>query len=499
MLLKYFYDPALAHASYMVGCQRTGEAVIVDPGRDVRQYIDAATKEGMRVVGVAETHIHADYVSGARELADQHGAKLFVSDAGPAAWKYEYAKSYKHQLLKEGDKFSIGNIEFQVLHTPGHTPESISFLLTDRGGGADRPMGLFTGDFVFVGSIGRPDLLEKAAAMRGTAESGARELFHSVQRFKQLPDYLQIWPAHGAGSACGKGLGAIPSSTVGYEKMFNPGLQIETEQAFVDYILADQPEAPKYFAVMKRVNKVGPNVLGGRGLPPKLAATQITDTATKSMVIDLSSPEIFAKGHVSKTLNIPLKYLAAWAGWLVHYDRPVYLLTSSSSLAEAVRGLWKIGIDNVAGYFDHEEVAQAGLRSESFREVTPQEIAPLVAAGKAVLIDVRGESEWKEHHIAQAKRCFLADLPETVARYQGDCPLVFQCRSGGRSSIAASIAQAAGVRHVMNLKGGINAWIDSGQPVEEGGAQCGPDATACAHETAHQSQAVFWKAECPVG
>ncbi len=242
MLLKYFYDQALAHASYMVGCQRTGGAIIVDPGRDVERYLAAAKQESMKVVGVAETHIHADYVSGARELADRVDAKLFVSDCGPADWNYEYVTEYKHQLLKDGDTFAIGQIEFTTWHTPGHTPESISLLLTDRGGGADKPMGIFTGDFVFVGSSGRPDLLEEAVGAVGSAEKGARDLFRSIARFKTLPDYLQVWPAHGAGSACGKGLGAIPSSTVGYEKMFNPALQFSDEQAFVDYILSEQPE-----------------------------------------------------------------------------------------------------------------------------------------------------------------------------------------------------------------------------------------------------------------
>src|SRR6056297_550369 len=265
MLLKYFYDQALAHASYMVGCQRSQQAIIVDPGRDVEQYIEAAAAEGMEIVGVAETHIHADYVSGARELADRVQAKLYVSDEGPAEWKYLYLDTYNAQLVKDGDTFSLGKIKFEVVSTPGHTPESISFLVTDQGGGADQPMGIFTGDFIFVGSIGRPDLLEEAAGLAGTAEPGARQLYHSAERFKQLPDFLQVWPAHGAGSACGKGLGAIPSSTVGYEKQFNPALQFTDEQSFVDYILADQTEAPPYFALMKRVNKEGPKVLGQTG------------------------------------------------------------------------------------------------------------------------------------------------------------------------------------------------------------------------------------------
>src|SRR6056297_2199746 len=326
MLLKYFYDQKLAHASYMVGCQRTKEAVVVDPGRDIEQYLAMAEREGVTVTAVAETHIHADYVSGARELADRVQAKLYVSDEGPAEWKYLYLDTYDAQLVKDGDTFSLGKIKFEVVSTPGHTPESISFLVTDQGGGADQPMGIFTGDFVFVGSIGRPDLLEEAAGLANTAEPGARELFHSAERFKQLPDYLQVWPAHGAGSACGKGLGAIPSSTVGYEKMFNPALQFTDEEKFVQYILADQPEAPKYFAVMKRVNKEGPAVIGEPTGLKSLAVAELQQAIESGTVVDLAASPQFAKGHVPETINIPPQMLAAWAGWLVDYDRPTYLI-----------------------------------------------------------------------------------------------------------------------------------------------------------------------------
>ena len=210
MLLKYFYDDKLAHASYLVGCQRAREAIVIDPGRDIEGYLAMAEREGLTITAVAETHIHADYVSGARELADRLGAKLYVSDEGPAEWKYLYLEGYANQLLHDGDSFSIGKIEFDVMHTPGHTPESLSFVLTDQGGGATSPMGIFTGDFIFVGSIGRPDLLEEAAGIAGTAEPGARDLFASMKRFRALPDHLQVWPAHGAGSACGKDWGRFP-------------------------------------------------------------------------------------------------------------------------------------------------------------------------------------------------------------------------------------------------------------------------------------------------
>jgi hydroxyacylglutathione hydrolase len=189
MFLKYFYDQALAHASYLVGCQKSGEAIVIDPGRSVDPYLEAAQREGLRIVGSAETHIHADFVSGSRELADRVGAKLYLSDEGPADWKYQFADRHDSQLVRDGDVLRVGRVKLEVLHTPGHTPEHISFLLTDEGGGATAPMGLFTGDFVFVGSIGRPDLLETAAGVVGSAEVGARQLFRSMLRFRELPDY----------------------------------------------------------------------------------------------------------------------------------------------------------------------------------------------------------------------------------------------------------------------------------------------------------------------
>ena len=464
MLLKYFYDPALAHASYLVGCQKTKEAVIVDPGRDVEPYLKKAQEEDLKIVAVAETHIHADYVSGARELADRVGATLFVSDTGPEEWKYQYVQRYDHQLLKDGDTFKIGKIKFDVLHTPGHTPESISFLLTDQGGGADKPMGIFTGDFVFVGSIGRPDLLEEAAGLANTAEPGARDLFQSAERFKQLPDYLQVWPAHGAGSACGKGLGAIPSSTVGYEKRFNPALQFHEEDAFVKYILADQPPAPKYFALMKRVNKEGPEVLGNEQIPDTLPVDDLDSARSIGTVVDISVPTDFAAGHVAGAINLPLGMLAAWGGWVLDYSRPLYLIGAGDELREAVRILRKMGVENIEGAFDPDAVQRAGRNQENYDNVQPADITDQVQQGEVLVVDVRRASEWDAGHIPQASHHFLGRLPETLHELPSDKPIVAQCRSGMRSAVASSILQAAGKR-VVNLAGGFVAWQKAGLPV----------------------------------
>ncbi len=464
MLLKYFYDQKLAHASYMVGCQRTKEAVVVDPGRDIEQYLAMAEREGVTVTAVAETHIHADYVSGARELADRVGAKLYVSDEGPAEWKYLYLDAYDSELVHDGDHFMIGNIRFDVLHTPGHTPESISFLLTDQGGGADKPMGIFTGDFVFVGSIGRPDLLEEAAGLMNTAEPGARDLFQSAERFKSLPDYLQVWPAHGAGSACGKGLGAVPSSTVGYEKRFNPALQFDDEEAFVRYILADQPEAPKYFAVMKRVNKEGPRVLGDGHHHQMLEVQGLEEAIRSGTVVDLTPSPQYAQGHVPGSINIPLPMLSAWAGWLVDYDRPTYLICEPGQLEEAARLLHKIGVEEIAGGFDTNAVRDSGMATESYASGTPADLANRIETDQVVLLDVRSEEEWNEGHIEQADHRFLGRLPQHLDQLPRDEKLVVHCRSGARSAIGASLLQAAGFKNVVNLTGGYTAWKAEGLP-----------------------------------
>jgi hydroxyacylglutathione hydrolase len=472
MLLKYFYDPVLAHASYMVGCQRAKQAVIVDPGRDIEQYLQAAKREGVEITAIAETHIHADYVSGARELADRVGAKLYVSDEGPAEWKYAYADQYSHQLVHDGDVFMVGNIKFTVMHTPGHTPESISFLVTDQGGGADRPMGIFTGDFVFVGSIGRPDLLEQAAGIANTAEPGARDLFKSIKRFKELPDYLQVWPAHGAGSACGKGLGAIPSSTVGYEKLFNPALQYHDEEEFVRYILADQPEAPTYFAVMKHVNKVGPRVLGA-GHSHKLLDVKDLPAAVKAgTVVDLSASGEFAAGHVPGSINIPHSMLAAWAGWLVDYKRPAYLLCSPHQVEAAAAMLHKIGVEEIAGAFDIAAARAAGLATESYASGTPQDLRHKIEAGQVQLVDVRADTEWAEGRIEQAEHRFLGRLAKNLAGLSKDTPIVVQCRSGARSAVGCSVLQAHGFKNVTNLSGGYLAWTSAGYPT----TKCSKDA-----------------------
>lgn len=465
MLLRYFYDEKLAHASYLAGCQETGEAIVIDPGRDLEPYFQAAKAEGVRIVAATETHIHADFVSGLRELGEAHQVKLYLSDEGDEDWKYQYADGLNHQLVKDKDRFAVGSLVFEVMHTPGHTPESISFLLTDRGGNADRPMGIFTGDFVFVGDVGRPDLLEKAAGYQGAAEAGARAMFRSLQKFKQLPDYLQVWPAHGAGSACGKALGAVPSSTVGYEKLFNWALAHANEEEFVRALLDGQPEPPFYFAVMKQVNKEGPALLKDLPVVQEVSsAEQVKQLLETAQIIDTRPASQFAKDHVKGTINIPFnKSFPNWAGWIVDYHRPVYLMTDPQQLEDILKALRSVGIDNVPGYIDYAKVAETGeLALETYGEVTPREIAKAVENSEVHVLDVRNLSERKEGHIPNSQHIMLGTLPKRLDEIAKGKPIVVQCRSGARSAIGVSILKANGFNEVLNLRGGIDLWQKEG-------------------------------------
>ena len=458
MLLKYFYDAHLAQASYLVGCAQTGEALVVDPGRDISQYLKTAAQEGLRITHITETHIHADFVSGSRELAAATGAMVFLSDMGDADWKYAYAHEPNVILVRNRDNWMVGNIRIEVVHTPGHTPEHISFLVTDTAG-ADRPMGAFTGDFLFVGDVGRPDLLEEAAGVAGSKEAGARQQFHSVAQFKALPDYLQIWPGHGAGSACGKALGAIPSTTLGYEKLFNPAFQFEGEDAFVDWLLDGQPEVPRYFAQMKRTNKQGPALLATLPEPAHLDQAAL-DAALEAQefVVDLRSAEDYGRAGIPDAINIAAadNSFLTYVGWFADYAKPVYLIVPS--LAEApglIDALRSIGVDNIAGYFGPAAVRR---RITALPGITAHQLAQRLPHNRLLIVDVRGRSEYQEQHIVGARHIPLGFLPQRLEQIPRDHTVVVQCASGYRSSIAASLLRARGFDNVVNLTDSVEVW-----------------------------------------
>jgi hydroxyacylglutathione hydrolase len=462
MLLRLIYDDKLAQASYLLGCQATGQALVVDPNRDADQYLRLAKKEGLRITHVTETHIHADFLSGARELAHHAGASLLLSGHGDNDWSYHFPETEHVQMLEDGDVFQVGRIKVEILHTPGHTPEHICFLITDQAA-ANQPIGLFTGDFVFVGDVGRPDLLEKAAGVSGTMEAGARSLFQSLQRFRELPDYLQVWPGHGAGSACGKALGAVPQTTVGYERLFNPALTPQSETEFIDFILKGQPDPPKYFATMKRLNRDGPALLNKLPIPTRLDAREL-DSALQAdtQIIDTRAAVNFAKGHVPGTINIPYtKSFTNWAGWLVSYERDYALIVDEYVPAgEVARDLALIGLDRLQGYFGAD-----GLKGRVDLQQTPsiktQEMVQLAADGDALVIDVRNNNERAAGEIPGTRHIPLGYLADHVNELPRDRKIVVHCQAGGRSAIAASVLQAAGLENVVNVHGGYAEYAKS--------------------------------------
>jgi len=467
MFLKRFYDDGLAQASYLIGCAVTGEAIVIDANRDIAQYLDAAAAEKLRVTHVTETHIHADYVSGSRELARAAGAKLFLSAEGGRDWQYAFAKEEGATLLRDGDEIRVGNIRIKAMHTPGHTPEHLSFLVTDTAG-ADAPMGIVSGDFVFVGDVGRPDLLERAAKVAGTMEEGARQLFRSLEKFRALPDWIQVWPGHGAGSACGKSLGAVPTSTVGYEKRFNWGVGTTDEKDFVTMVLAGQPDPPRYFAEMKRINREGPRVLGTFTMPARVGRSALERAIAQGhTVIDTRTADHFAAAHAPGTINIPLnKSFAGWAGWLVRYDTDIHLIADDEVAARrAIRDLAMIGLDRVTAWSDAAVIAEwsaAGLPVGKVATMDVAALAPRLARGEVTVLDVRNLSEWSAGHLPGAMHIPLGRLDERFKEIPDDKPLIVQCQSGGRSAIAASVLQQLGVSSATNLTGGYAAWQQQG-------------------------------------
>ena len=470
MILKRFYDDNLAQASYLVGCSATGEALVIDPNRDSAEYLGAAAAEGMRITAVTETHIHADFESGSRELARRAGARLYLSAEGGADWQYAFAESDGATLVHDGDTIRVGNVRFDVMHTPGHTPEHISFLMTDEPASPE-PLGAFTGDFIFVGDVGRPDLLERAANVGGTMEPGARDLYRSLQRFRRLPPHLLIWPAHGAGSACGKSLGGVPVSSLGYELLANWAFQVPDEDVFVKAVLAGQPEPPAYFAQMKHVNKTGPAMLDGFKVPAQLGDDQVTGLLEQDqVVVDIRPAHAYAAGHIPGTLSIPLnKSFTNWAGWLLPYDAPIHLLADDERQARsAVRDLAMIGLDDVAGWFSRTALnayTQHGGTLGVLPQVRATDLDRLMIEEDALLIDVRGTSEWLEGHIPGATHIPLGYLAGRIQELPDGRMIVVQCRSGARSAIGASLLARMGYRNVVNLAGGIRDYERRGMPV----------------------------------
>lgn len=460
MLLERIYDEDLAQASYLIGCQASGEALVIDPRRDLGEVLSRARARGLRIVAVTETHIHADYLAGTRELAAATGATVYVSDEGGPDWTYgpEFDGAVR---MKDGHRIRIGNLTVEAVHTPGHTPEHMSLLVTD-GPQAAEPGYLFSGDFVFVGDLGRPDLLDEAAGGVDTRFVGAQQMYASLRdRFLALPDYVQVHPAHGAGSACGKAPGAIPSTTVGYERAFawwSHYLRNDDEQGFIDELLGGQPDAHAYFGRMKRQNREGPAVLGSlpdlvEYTPDRLRQELEED---RVILVDTRHNSLVHEGTVAGSLNIPgaakTASFGAWAYDPESETRPVVLLADSDEDARRMRDhLVRVGIDAVRGWIGSLD----GLDLVVPRQVSPTELDDV---DYVMLLDVRNKTEFASGHVPGAHQLsggrvlwHLDELPErgTIVSY---------CQSGVRNSVAASALRRAGY-DVAEMEGSYQGWV----------------------------------------
>ena len=502
MLFQRFTDDDLSHYSYALGCPAVGELAIVDPRRDVDVYLRFAADEGLEITRVLETHIHADFASGGRELARRTGAELLVSghDEGE-----DFEVSFSHTDLADGDEVAFGSVRLRALHTPGHTPEHLSFLVFDESRSADEPMLLLSGDFLFVGSLGRPDLLGEEAK-----RELAGRLFDSVRGvLADLPDGLEVHPAHGAGSMCGSGMGGRPQSTLGYERATNPYLDPGLgREAFIDKILGDVPPFPDYYRRMKRVNSEGPRLLceeaagraagqgggdgggggggcGGTGaaLPgiKAIPAERFADLAgsEEHVVVDLRHRVAFGGGHVPGAFGLGIDgSLSTWAAWVLPYERPILLVAEDDADVEpAVRSLVRVGLDRVVGYLEGGIMAwpATGGELETIPQVTPAQVhAAQRAEGGPTLriLDVRSDEEYAEGHAPGALHVHGGELQDRLDDLAGelprDRPLAVICGSGYRSTVAASVLRRNGYTEVMNVLGGTTAWREAGLPLEEG-------------------------------
>lgn len=460
MLFQHVYDKSLAQASFFIGCQAHGVAAVIDPKRDIDTYLEIAEQNNMKITHIFETHIHADFLTGSRELAALTGAEMYLSDEGGPDWQYQFA----HVGLKHGDKVKMGNLIFETLHTPGHTPESISFLLTDTPASKE-PVMLFTGDFVFVGDIGRPDLLEKAAGMIGTQDVGALQMYDSIKRFEALPDYIQVWPGHGAGSACGKALGAVPSTTVGYEKIRNWAFQYgDDKQGFIDYLLSDQPEPPKYFAMMKKLNKVDRPLLTSVPTLKKISSDELKDAINKGIkVIDTRLKTEFGEGFIPGSINIQgNNSFSTWAGWFLNYDEPFILVAPEDQHDDLVRKLMRIGLDNIMGYIPSTETYTAtGGTLNTVKYMDMESLKAEVSNAGTQIVDLRGVTEFNAGHIEGADHVFVGTILNNLGKIDKNRKIVIHCQGGDRATIGYSLLVAKGFENVYNYTAGMNEWLEA--------------------------------------
>jgi glyoxylase-like metal-dependent hydrolase (beta-lactamase superfamily II)/rhodanese-related sulfurtransferase len=434
-----FYLTCLAHASYLVG--DGGECAIVDPQRDVDQYVDEAQRLGLAIRYVIETHLHADFVSGHRELAARTGAEIVIGARANA--------EFPHRAVRDGDTLRLGNLELRAIETPGHTPESVSWLVVENGA----PRKILTGDTLFIGDVGRPDL----AGGRGfTPQQMASMMYDSLHdKILALPDDVEVWPAHGAGSACGRNISKETSSTIGVQRKTNYALRPMPREEFVNLLTTEMAAPPPYFPRDAEINRRGARALEEIGVAP-IPADRIGD----ALILDVRDAAAFADSHIPNALNIGLGgQFASWCGTLLSFEQPIVIVADDETRArEAVMRLARVGLENVIGYL---RMSDWNEQTESLEQISPEQLAEKAVA----VLDVRRKGEFDSGHVPHARNIPLDELEQRIGEVDRQTPVAIICAGGYRSSAAASLLARHGHEHLMNVVGGTAAWVKSGFPL----------------------------------
>lgn len=455
MLLQQFYLGCLAHASYLVGDEESGIAAVIDPQRDVDLYLEAAAAPSLQIRYAILTHFHADFLAGHLELRDQAGAEIVLGSQARA--------EYAFHPLADGESLDMGNVRLEAMHTPGHTPESICLLAFDLKRDPEHPYAVFTGDTLFIGDVGRPDL---RASLGWSAQDLGSLLYDSVHgKLMTLPDETLIYPAHGAGSLCGKALSSETVSTIGVQKQVNYALQPMSRERFLELVLADQPEAPPYFTYDAVLNTRERPTLD-HTLQQVLQPLPLDDVLRLRnegvQLLDARDPADFARSHMKDSINIGLGgQYATWCGTILDRDTPIVLIADPGREREAATRLGRIGFDRICGYLGRGMLAlenRLDLLCQHTRVTAPELAARLASPNPPIVLDIRSEMERKALHIAGSLHIPLNHLAERVHELPHDRPIVICCRSGYRSSIAASLLQRHGLNQISDLEGGMNAW-----------------------------------------
>ncbi|APE34854.1 MBL fold metallo-hydrolase [Nocardia mangyaensis] len=454
MILELYYIECLSHASYLIGDKRTGRAIVVDPRRDIAEYLADAQRHGLTIEGVINTHFHADFVSGHLELLEATGAWIGFGAAAET--------DYPIRRLTHGEHVSLGEVDLEVLSTPGHTWESISLLVRETA--SARPTAVLTGDSLFIGDVGRPDLVNLGD---GSTSDLARAMYRTIhQTLLSLPDSVIVMPAHGAGSSCGKNLSAELTSTIGEQRRTNPAVQPMSEDSFVALITDGQPAVPQYFHVNAALNKQNRAVLDrDRSIPAVTVEQLLSELDRGTRVLDARSPDDFAAAHVRGSVNVGFDgRFAETGGMVAEIGDRIVLITYPGEEQDAALRLARIGSDEAVGYFnvEHDGAFPAELTHllQAAPRTTVEQLRELLGDGAVTLVDVRNPGEREFGFIPESKPIPLAQLRSRMGELPADVPIVVHCAGGWRSSVAASLLRSSGIEQVSDLIGGYNEWVD---------------------------------------